>query len=568
MKKRWVLTVLLGLSLVLFFPLRVKADDNTLSDLDVQVELKENGTGVFTEHRQMNMQEGTELYILIPEEEGLEVIDFQVEGMTEVEEWNSDLSREEKAGTYGTSETTDGLELIWGIGDYGDNTYTVSYTLTNLVRQLEDGQALYWNFNTFGDILPDNMSIEITGPFDFNLDNTRFWGFGYEGQIDLVGGNVMTYTETSVAEGRPVSVLVQFTNEPFMLSYYEDMTLEEQAEMAESDASRGGSDENLDWIFMSIFGAIGAGGIGLSGLLIWIDSKKKDQNKIPSGYHLRKQNKNMMYTDIPFKEGEISDIAFFLKQLQSGNFDHYFFAYLLKWSKNRCLIIETSDHKNKKKQRTTLTFLPKEFSKKQDNTFNHSLFEEELWDTLLEAADENNQMTNKEMKKWAEKNIKDIQEMEKELIDHSKDFLLKEEYIVEKSIKVLGMDSRFVAVTKKGEKLLNQLTQFENHLISLSKDESLSYRQLIPEESFLVWAALYGKEEDIIKRLEEIIPDWAERDVDYIPSFYMHYYGLHVFSSSMHSGKAAAGYSSTGTGGATSIGGGGGAMGGGGGGAR
>ncbi|GAA0358047.1 hypothetical protein GCM10008932_08470 [Alkalibacterium iburiense] len=420
MKKRWLIGVVLGLLLVLFFPLKVLADDNTLSHLDVQVELKENGTAVITENRQMNMQEGTELYILIPDEEGVEVIDFSVERMTEVEEWDSDRSREEKTGTYGTSETSDGIELIWGIGEYGENHYTVSYTLTNLVRQMEDGQALYWDFNSFGDILPENMTIEITGPFTFNHDNTRIWGFGYDGQIELQGGRVVTYTEASVEEGRPISILVQFPQDPFMLSYYSDMTMEEQVEMAEGEASRGGSSEDVDRILIPIIASVVTAGFGVSALFISIESKKKDQNKIPSGYGLRKQNKDMLFTAIPYKEGKTSDIAFFLNQLQVGNFEHYFFAYLLKWSKNNCLIIETTDHKNKKKKNTTLTFLPNEFSKKQDNTFNHSLFEEELWQTLLEAADDNNQMTNKEMKKWTEKHMEDIQEMEKDLVENSR----------------------------------------------------------------------------------------------------------------------------------------------------
>ncbi|WP_343753757.1 hypothetical protein [Alkalibacterium iburiense] len=135
-------------------------------------------------------------------------------------------------------------------------------------------------------------------------------------------------------------------------------------------------------------------------------------------------------------------------------------------------------------------------------------------------------------------------------------------------MKVLGITSPFIAVTNKGQRLLDQLTQYENHLISMAKDKTLSYRQLIPEESFLIWAALYGKEEELIKRLEDLMPDWSEGDMASFPPYYMHYYGLQVFSSSMHSGRAAAGYSSAGMGGGTSIGGGGGAMGGGGGGAR
>src|SRR5699024_1834356 len=132
MKKGWLVGVLIGFLFLFTVPTVVQADDNRLLDIFVEVELLQDGTAIITEHRQMDMQEGTELYIVI-EEDGVEVIDFEVDGLSEVEEWESDQSREEKAGTYGILEKGDGVELVWGIGDYGEQTYVVSYTLTNIV---------------------------------------------------------------------------------------------------------------------------------------------------------------------------------------------------------------------------------------------------------------------------------------------------------------------------------------------------------------------------------------------------------------------------------------------------
>lgn len=545
----------------------LEAEANTLHELSVEVELLENGTAIITEQRDMTMDEGTELYIVINEEEGLEVIDFYVEDMTAQSEWDSDQSREEKADTYGILETRDGKELVWGIGDYGRQNYEVTYTVSNMVRQLNNGQSMHWNFNTFGDIQPENMRIDIRGPFTFSEEDTRIWGFGYDGQIQLSEGRVYTYTNEPIQSDRPVTVLVQFLNDPFLLSYYEDRSLESVVEEAQNEPGRG-ADGGLNMGVISvIIGGVAALAAGIIGFAVKIENMKKEQGKIPNSHEQRKRNKGLYYTDIPYKEGGIIDIAFFLRQLQKGSFEHYFFAFLLKWSKDSCLIID--EDKGKKKKQSRLTFLPDAFKRRRDNSVDVSEVERELWDTLVEASDENNQMSNKEMKKWAEKNADTLSKFEKLILDESKEILIREGYIKDEIVSYFTARLPFVAITKKGQRVYDQLTQFENHLDALSKDDSLSYRQLIPEESFLMWASLYGKEEEVIKILEDMLPEWDEQEFDYIPYYYTHYYGLHVFSSSMHSGYSSGGYSSAaGFGGGTSIGGGGGAIGGGGGGAR
>ncbi|MFO8069001.1 MAG: hypothetical protein R6U02_03310, partial [Alkalibacterium sp.] len=104
MKKSWLGWALVALVLVTFQVQTVYAQDNELVEMAVSVELLENGTGIITEQRDVILESGTENYIVIQEEDGLEVIDFQVEGLTEEDEWDSDRSREEKAGTYGIIE--------------------------------------------------------------------------------------------------------------------------------------------------------------------------------------------------------------------------------------------------------------------------------------------------------------------------------------------------------------------------------------------------------------------------------------------------------------------------------
>lgn len=241
MKYGWVGWLIILVTGSIFTASPVQAEGNTLHDLTIDVQLLENGTAVITERRDMTMEEGTELFIVIEETDGVEVIDFYVESMEEQTNWDSNASREDKAGSYGIDDSASETGLIWGIGDYGRNEYVVTYTLSNIVRQMEDGQSMHWNFNTFGDIPPENMTIDISGPFDFTQDTTRIWGFGYEGQIDLLDGQVRTYAQTELEDNQNVAVVVQFLNDPFLLSYYDERTLAEEVEDIEQDPGRGGS---------------------------------------------------------------------------------------------------------------------------------------------------------------------------------------------------------------------------------------------------------------------------------------------------------------------------------------
>lgn len=568
MKKGWVAWWIMGLLVVgIGFSSPVEARGNTLHELTVEVRLLENGTGLFTEYRDMTMEEGAELFISIDEVDGLEVVDFSVAGMSEQEAWNSDQSREEKADTYGVLDTPEGKELVWGIGDYGRQRYEISYTISNVVRQFDDGQALRWNFNTFGTIPPEAMTVYIEGPFQFSADTTRIYGFGYDGQIDLADGGVETITQTALSANQPVSVIAHFLDNPFLVSYYENRPIEsvlEEAREGQSGEDGGGVNSVLVALFVGGVSAV----IGLIGwLFIKIESIKKDKGKIPNSQEQRRRNKGMSFTGIPYADGSVTDIAFLLRQLQKGSFEHYFFAFLMKWAKEKSLVID--EEKGSKKQPTRLTFLPRTFDQQNNNTLNTSQVEIELWQTLVDASDENNQMSSKEIRKWAEKQADKIAELDKKLLDESKDTLIQEGYITEETAEFFTMRLPFVAITKKGQKLYDQLTQFENHLNEISKDKSLTYKQLIPEESFLIWAGLYGKEEDVFKRIEALFPEWQEENGEAFPVFYTHYYGLHLFSSSMHKGySSGGGGAASGFGGATSIGGGGGTIGGSGGGAR
>lgn len=141
-----------------------------------------------------------------------------------------------------------------GNGEYGENTYTVTYTLSDLVRNLEDGQAMLWNFDTFSDIPAQNLTVEISGFQPFTQENVNFWGFGFDGDIQLEGDRIV-WESNGEADG-DVIVLTQFPADFFQAERTVDMTLSEQQEEA-MDGSTYNSSDNSTLIVIIVSAAVG-----------------------------------------------------------------------------------------------------------------------------------------------------------------------------------------------------------------------------------------------------------------------------------------------------------------------
>ncbi|MFL2121528.1 DUF2207 domain-containing protein [Marinilactibacillus psychrotolerans] len=270
----------------------VYAEDNSMSLIEYDVKLLENGTGIVTEHRKMNMTDGTELYIEMNNLQGSEVTDFSVQGFSNNPDWDSNDSREEKAEEYEILEADDGVELVWGIGEYGEKEYELTYTITNMVRQLEDGQALNWNFNTYGEIAPEAMNIKINGPFDFTQKNVDIWGFGYEGIVELANGGLTSEAQSQLeADGRLV-ILMQFPDSPFDVTVQANQTLEEQLDKSQDGATYNGDGKLSGWLLSLILGIV-LGIPSLLGIVFWrIEVRKKDAGRCVQDMRLKNGTKD------------------------------------------------------------------------------------------------------------------------------------------------------------------------------------------------------------------------------------------------------------------------------------
>lgn len=569
--------------------------ENQLQSMEIEVELQEDGSGVVTENRQMRMDDGTELYIVLDELQDSQLLDFSVSGFEEVEEWDSDASQEEKAGKYGVIETGSGLELVWGIGEYGDNNYEVTYTLSNLVRELNDGQALLWNFDTFSDIPAENLTLDITGPEPFTEDNIRFWGFGFDGDIQLRNGRVVWEAFEEVDNNNDVTVLLQFPPGLFNTQASVDMTLEEQREMA-MDGSAYNDEQTSDTVPILIISGVALAGLGAGGTALVYSSKlkkaKEEAGAMRTGNARMKANEGRIYNGIPFTGKDLAGIAYFLQEIDKGYFEDYFSAYLLKWVEEGRIRIETTgeDPRSDEDYETTIELFDyEEEHRKYSRSFKEytediQMYEEDtyengLWLMLLEAADRTGFLTDDRMRRWAKKHAKEVEAYAGYLVDYSKDYLEKNGYLSFREITVWGTHHEVAVAAPKGEELFDRLVQFDNYLEEVELAGFQNETSRLSFEELLLWSVLFYRREEITDQFEDMLsePSSMYYPEDQFIYYYWYWYGMSGFRENWTNGLASGGFythdtsgssGAAGMGGSTSFGGGFGAGGGGGGGAR
>ena len=160
---------------------------NVVRDVAISLNLQADGTAAVTEVWTVDVTEGTEWY-LVRENlgdivvEGLSVSDETGHKYLVEPEWNSDRSRSEKARRCGIIHKRKGVEICWGIGDYGSRVYTASYRMTRAVKTLRDADMLHLQLLSPGiSSKPQHVSVRISAP-GLTKENVRFWGFGFEGR--------------------------------------------------------------------------------------------------------------------------------------------------------------------------------------------------------------------------------------------------------------------------------------------------------------------------------------------------------------------------------------------------
>lgn len=205
--------------LVFLLILSTKVNANSINQITMDVYIDKSGNATVTEVWSANLTQGTEGYRIYGDLNKSSISNFTVSddsGRTyeTLPNWNVNDSFSSKAYKCGIHDVSNGIELCWGISNYGTRTYILKYDINDFVTQYSDAQGIYFNFLDL-DQKVNNAKITIRSDTLFSTNNAKIWAFGYNGTINFNNGNIVLDSEGSISTSQYMVALVKFEDDIF-----------------------------------------------------------------------------------------------------------------------------------------------------------------------------------------------------------------------------------------------------------------------------------------------------------------------------------------------------------------
>ena len=592
----------LVLAIILIFARTSFADE--IYSIDISADIDENGIAHVTEVWKTNEDsfDATEKYKVISDLNGIKIRDFKVsrngEDFTEIYPWDLDLSFDEKKNHYGMIQKENGVELCWGITEFGENTYTLTYTIDPIVVGLNDYDMVYYRFIKENlEPLPDSISMTINSYKPF-ADETSLWAFGFKGNIENKDGKIIAKSTGDVNYGL---VMLRMPKGTFATSLKIDQDFDYYKEMAiansdfennsydnssdgeipdyDQDTSDYYEDEDFDgdfnaydyfdqgpsfWDFGRFFSILP---ILFSALTVGIFIKNKNESDSfrPINKEVLKNPKEFKeeyFREIPY-QGPIEDTYLInLYAYKSNSFENYMNAFLLKWVYQG--VVEFAEEDEKILFMTHTVSYIKLIQKPEDM----SLVESSFYDILQECETytDDGKITQKEIEEYVRDHQRIPEVLSKKLSKNSLDKLCQGQYLSNEKTKkkfAFSNDSynNNVKIEEKGIELYENFIKFKNYLADYSLIKERDINEVKLWDSFMIYAAIYGISKEVYKNFTEIYPEYEKMSYfDYYMIANINSYS-HFVSQSFN--NAANNFENSSHGGFSSFSGGGGSFGGG-----
>ena len=191
---------------------------NRVETLTTDVALRADGSAEVTQVFSALTDEGTEFYLDRMDSGTLTYSDFSVSdanGAYEVlpdDAWDIDADFADKAGKCGLLTIDGGVELCWGITEYGRNTYTVSYTIGGLAGAYDDADGFLYRFiDPDQSLFPTDalVTVRMADGTPLTEENCGIWAFGFDGEIIFENGEIHARTNTALEGSDYLTVMVE-----------------------------------------------------------------------------------------------------------------------------------------------------------------------------------------------------------------------------------------------------------------------------------------------------------------------------------------------------------------------
>lgn len=494
----------------------VQAQTSRYESIDIHVTLDEDGNAHFKEHWVADLYKGTENYV-VKENLGRSTIeDFTVtedgEQFEFVKKWNIDASQKEKAFKNGIVKTRQGLfktkkgvELSWGIGEYGRHEYIVEYTVTNIVKQLKDAQILHWTFSNEGVNIPrSQVSVQIDAPKSLNNEDEKIWAFGYGGDVEFVNGSIIAQSDEQLTIDDYVVLLVEFEDGTFTATdkINKNFKSVQKTAFAGSDYDSGiGS--YFRQTFAIIKNSISAVIVFVLLIVGLIFSKKFNQSNQMSQQRrqFRRKYKEEYYRDYPYG-GDYLNSYYITYTMGLSSFNTLLTAILLKWiNEDKIRMIESTSAILRRKQQT-IQFL--------NDDIDPQSIEGKLFMMIKRQANKEGMLTDRELANWAEGNSSRLRAWERSVMNESKRILYNEDYLDRTEKKILFFKNVNYSLTENGNKMEENVYKYVNYLYDfslLNEHEAINVKLW---DEMMIWAAYLNLTTVVMKQFEKLYPNYIE----------------------------------------------------------
>ena len=550
MKKIYILIT----TLILFIPKLV--DANSISRINMNIYVDNNGTAHVTETWDANLSSGTEGYKPYYNIGESKISNFKVTinntNYTYTDNWDVNGSFESKKYKNGFNYIDNGIELCFGISRYGANTYKLSYDISNFVVNTSDGyQMIYWtlfphNYNPS----PGRVYIKIYS--DFKYSNTLdVWGYGKGGAPTYVYDGVIEMdSENKVNSSEYMTILVKFPSNTFNTSVVLDKTFDEYLSMANEGAiGYSAPKQSFFDVLLAIVPIILSFSMVFIPIIVLSLKPKYGTYKIKIE---KKKNKDVPYfREIPYKKEKLSRAYWVACQYNLVlKPTDYLGAILLKWLKLGNITLKKEDKKNifGSKEETIIIF---------NNCINLDSKEVELYQMMYESSGDG-KLEKNEFEVWCKENYSKILKWFNIVVDDETEKLIQEGFLTQiDNKKKCTVNSTMEEEAMKVIGLKRFLNDFSN-----IKDRTAIEVNLW--EEYLMYACIFGIAKKVMKEFKDLYPDVITEEV-YNDITFIHHISYSGMNRAITARDKARSYSSGG-GGFSSSGGGGGSFGGGGGG--
>ena len=558
------------LCIVMFFSTLMVVDASSISKIDMDIYVDNNGNATITETWNAYVSEGTEgwhPYYNMGSSE-LKVIKASMDNheFTVVDSWDEDgglSGKAYKAGLYYPDSNE--VDVVFGISSFGNHVYVVQYEISNFVSTTSDSDMIYWNLMPYNfSAEPDNVTIKIYS--DFKYDNDwDVWGYGKKGAPCYIYDGVIEMTSDGVLESSEyLTILAKFPKGTFNTSSVLDNDFETYYSMAQKGATSY-NDKKSVWdklkSFFSIFFEIISTIIPIAFVFIISLFSIKGNEKVKFGSAGNKVRKDILpFREIPCNKDLFRAYWVAQNYKLSKKKEDFLGSVILKWLNDGNVKIEKVTKKGLFKEKEEANII---FVKRPDSLE----IETRLYD-YMETASGDGVLESNEFKKWCSDHYTKIFDWFDDVLEFENKMLVNDGKAKSESVGKVFKHNVYViddSMMEEAEHMAG-LKKFLKEFSTMKEREPIEVKLW---QEYLMYAQIFGIADEVASQFKKLYPEIIEQmesaGYSYNDVIFIH----SITDSGIKSAKSAkdkAQSYSGGGGGFSSGGGGGGSFGGGGGG--